>query len=149
MTMNFNWGNAMSRKVLLVSGVFIGLLSAQVFATETDVPDALSVEWQGKKPCELLGEDPQIRIMRCTFPPGAKHVRHSHPATFNYVLSGGKVQVQDENGTRVAERPTGGHVDSPPVPQHEVTNVGDTTLQFLVVEKKYQPVSATSQDTTR
>jgi hypothetical protein len=33
--------------------------------------------------------------------------------------------------------------------QHEVTNVGDTTLQFLVVEKKYQPVSATSQDATR
>jgi quercetin dioxygenase-like cupin family protein len=102
MTMNFNSRNAMSHKVLLVSGAFIGLLSTQVFGTGADVPDALSVEWQGKKPCELLGEDPQIRIMRCTFPPGAKHLRHSHPATFNYVLSGGKVQVQDENGTRVA-----------------------------------------------
>jgi len=131
----------MSYKVLLVSGVFAGLLSTQV-ATGTDVPDALSVEWQGKKPCELLNEDSQIRIMRCTFAPGAKHSRHSHPATFNYVLSGGKVQVQDENGTRVAERPTGGQMDSSPVPWHEVTNVGDTTLQFLVVEKKYQPVSS-------
>jgi quercetin dioxygenase-like cupin family protein len=149
MTMNFNSRSAMSHKVLLVSGAFIGLLSTQVFGTGADVPDALSVEWQGKKPCELLGEDPQIRIMRCTFPPGAKHLRHSHPATFNYVLNGGKVQVQDENGTRVAERPTGGHMDSPPVTQHEVTNVGDTTLQFLVVEKKYQPVSATGQDAIR
>ena len=34
------------------------------------VPDALSVEWQGQKPCEKLFEDAQIRIARCTFPPG-------------------------------------------------------------------------------
>jgi len=139
----------MSDKMLLVSGVLVGLLSTQIFAAEPDVPDALSVEWQGMKPCELLSEDPQIRIMRCTFPPGAKHVRHSHPGAFNYVLGGGRVQVQDENGTRMAERPTGGYVDSPPVPWHEVTNVGDVTLQFLVIEKKYLPVSATSQDSTR
>jgi beta-alanine degradation protein BauB len=138
----------MSYRVLLVSGVFAGLLSTQLVAG-ADVPDALSVEWQGKKPCELLNEDPQIRVMRCTFPPGAKHSRHSHPATFNYVLSGGKVQVQDDNGTRVTERPTGSQMDSSPVPWHEVTNVGDTTLQFLVVEKKYQPLSSMGQDATR
>ena len=138
----------MSYEVLLVSGVFAGLLSTQV-ATGTDVPDALSVGWQGKKPCELLNEDSQIRIMRCTFAPGAKHSRHSHPATFNYVLNGGKVQVQDENGTRVAERPTGGQMDSSPVPWREVTNVGDTTLQFLVVEKKYRPVSSMGRDAAR
>jgi hypothetical protein len=34
------------------------------------LPDALSVEWQGKKPSEKLYEDDQIRILRCTFPPG-------------------------------------------------------------------------------
>jgi len=139
----------MSNKMLLVSGMLAGFLSAQIFAVKADTPDALSVEWQGAKPCELLSEDPHIRIMRCTFPPGAKHVRHSHPGTFNYVLSGGKVQVQDDNGTRMVERPTGGHVDSPPVPWHEVTNVGDSALQFLVIEKKYLPVSATSQDSSR
>ena len=72
----------MSDKMLLVSGVLVGLLSTQIFAAEPDVPDALSVEWQGMKPCELLSEDPQIRIMRCTFPPGAKHLAHSHPATY-------------------------------------------------------------------
>jgi hypothetical protein len=26
-----------------------------------DVPDALSVEWQGQKPCEKLFEDDQVR----------------------------------------------------------------------------------------
>ena len=106
-------------------------------ALGADVPDALSVEWQGKKPCELLHEDAQIRIARCTFPPGAMHVRHSHPASVGYVLSGGKMQVQDEKGTRVVEVQTGAQGVNPPIPWHEVTNVGDTTLQFLVIEKKY------------
>jgi oxalate decarboxylase/phosphoglucose isomerase-like protein (cupin superfamily) len=40
-------------------------------------------------------------------------------------------------------------MDSSPVPRHEVINIGDTTLQFLVVEKKYQPVSPMGQDATK
>jgi hypothetical protein len=28
------------------------------------------------------------------------------------------------------------------IPWHEITNIGDTTLGFLVVEKKYEPVPA-------
>jgi quercetin dioxygenase-like cupin family protein len=105
-----------------------------------DVPDAFSVEWQGKKPCEKLYEDDQIRIGRCTFPPGAVHLRHSHPGSFRYVLSGGKNQVRDARGTRVSEAKAGAYGPSPPVAWHEVTNIGDTTLVYLVVEKKYQPV---------
>ncbi len=99
-------------------------------ARAEDVPDALSVEWQGKKPCEKLFEDAHVRVARCTLPPGAVHVCHSHPAYLSYVVSGGQGQVQDEKG-----------------PWHEFANVGDTTLQFVVVEKKYQvapPVSQTA-----
>ena len=110
-----------------------------------DVPDALSVEWQGQKPCEKLFEDDQVRISRCSFPPGATHVCHSHPAYLFYVLSGGKAQVQDEKGTRAVEIRTGSHVDAPPVPWHEVANIGNTTLQFLNVEKKYRPAPSVSQ----
>ena len=118
----------------------IAILVAPFAARGDDVPDALSVEWQGEKPCEKVFEDAQIRIARCTFPPGSKHVRHSHPAYISYVLSGGKAEVQDEKGTRQVEARTGSYADVPPVPWHELTNVGDTTLQYLVVERKYQPV---------
>ena len=69
-------------------------------AATVDVPDALSVEWQGKKPCEKLHEDDQMRILRCTFPPGAKHVRHQHPANFVYALSGGKLNTESASGTK-------------------------------------------------
>lgn len=120
----------------------IGLLAMLLapLGIAQDIPDAFSVEWQGKKPCEKLYEDAQIRIGRCIFPPGAVHVRHSHPASFGYVLSGGKDEVRDARGTRVSEPKTGAFGASPPTAWHEVTNVGDTTLVFLVVEKKYQPV---------
>jgi beta-alanine degradation protein BauB len=106
-----------------------------------NVPDAFSVEWQGKKPCENLYEDTKIRILRCTFKPGDVHVRHTHPALFGYVLSGagGRRQVVDEKGTRTFdEGPDGNHWTSGTIPWHEVTNIGNTTLSYLLVEKKYE-----------
>jgi hypothetical protein len=66
----------------------LDLLGSSFVALADDVPDALSVEWQRKKPCEKLSEDEHIRVARCTFPPGAMHVCHSHPAHLAYVLSG-------------------------------------------------------------
>jgi quercetin dioxygenase-like cupin family protein len=129
----------------VVAGAMLGVLVAPLTAWAEDVPDALSVEWQGKKPCEKLFEDAQVRIARCTFPPGVVHVCHSHPAYLSYVLSGGEGQVQDEKGTRKVDVVTGALLDVPPTPWHEFANVGSTTLQFLVVEKKYQPASPVSQ----
>ena len=92
--------NSKSKITLAIIGAALGLLVAPFAALADDVPDALSVEWQGKKLCEKLYEDAQIRVARCTFPPGAVHVCHSHPAYVSYVLSGGQGQVQDERGTR-------------------------------------------------
>jgi quercetin dioxygenase-like cupin family protein len=102
------------------------------------VPDALSVEWQGKKPCENLHEDAQIRILRCTFPPKAMHLRHQHPANFVYVLSGGKVEARAASGAVQVVSDTDAYAFSPPIPWHEATNTGDTTLRYIVVEMKYQ-----------
>ena len=128
-----------------VTGASISLLVAPSAVMADDVPDALSVEWQGKKPCEKLFEDAQVRIARCTFPPGAVHVCHSHPSYVTYVLSGGKAQVQDEKGTRKIDIVTGAFVDAPPTPWHEFTIIGETMVQVLLVEKKYQAVSPLSQ----
>jgi quercetin dioxygenase-like cupin family protein len=137
----------MSRFPARLSTVFLNIaVSVAPFAAiAEDVPDALSVEWQGRKPCEKLFEDAQVRVSRCTFSPGAMHVCHSHPSYISYVLSGGKAQVQDQKGTREVELRSGSYVDVPPTPWHEVTNTGDTTLQFLIVEKKYQMAPPASQ----
>ena len=121
------------------------VLDAVEMAKADDVPDALSVEWQGKKPCEKLFDDAQVRVARCTFPPGAVHLCHSHPGYLSYVVSGGQGQVQDEKGIRKITVTAGALLDVPPTPWHEFANVGDTTIQFVVVEKKYQAVTPVSQ----
>ena len=122
-----------------------GVLGAVEMARADDVPDALSVEWQGKKPCEKLFDDAQVRVARCTFPPGAVHVCHSHPGYLSYVVNGGQGQIQDEKGIRKIDVVAGALLDVPPTPWHEFANVGDTTIQFLVVEKKYQAAPPVSQ----
>jgi len=77
--------------------------------------------------------------LRCTFPPGTKHVRHQHPANFVYTLSGGKLQVENASGTQPPqELATDVNLLSPPVPWHEAANVGETAARFLVVEMKYK-----------
>jgi len=126
-------------KMLTIAIVATVTLTAPFSARAQDVPDALSVEWEGKKPCEKLHEDDQMRILRCTFPPGTKHIRHQHPANFVYALSGGKLQAQNANGVQPQqELATDVSLLSAPVPWHEGTNTGDTTLRFLVVEMKYK-----------
>jgi quercetin dioxygenase-like cupin family protein len=131
---------------LAIAFVLAPLTSAQ---SDDIIPDALSVEWQGQKPCEKLFEDAQIRIARCTFAPGAMHVRHSHPGYLSYVLSGGKGQLQDGDGTRQVEVRTDTYSNSKPLPWHELTNVGDTPLRYLVVERKYEPVPDNVEQTAR
>ncbi len=120
----------------------MALLISTSAAMSEEVPNALAVEWQGQHPCEKLYEDTHILAMRCTLPPGAAHVRHSHPGNLVYTISGGKTKVQDDGGEREGQPRTGGFSNNPPTPWHEVTNIGDTTLSFFVVEKKYEPVPA-------
>jgi quercetin dioxygenase-like cupin family protein len=123
----------------------VALAATLSVAQAADVPDALSVEWQGKHPCEKLFEDAQVRVARCTFPPGAVHVCHAHPAELSYVVSGGRGQVQDGKGIRKIEIVTGAFFDLQPIPWHEFTNIGDTTIQFVIIEKKYQPAPIADQ----
>jgi quercetin dioxygenase-like cupin family protein len=143
--------NGSFTRVLIVSSVAAlgpsGILGDVAAARAADVPDALSVEWQGKKPCEKLFDDEHVRVARCTFPPGAVHVCHSHPSYLSYVVSGGQGQVQDEKGIRKISVTAGALLDVSPIPWHEFANVGDTTIQYVVIEKKYQAVTPVSQTT--
>lgn len=48
--------------------VTLGLVGTSFPVAAEDVPGALAVEWEGKKPCEKLFEDEHIRVARCTSP---------------------------------------------------------------------------------
>jgi quercetin dioxygenase-like cupin family protein len=100
------------------------------------LPDPLEAGWKGRPVCEKLHDDAHQRVLRCTFPPGVGHDRHQHPRHFGYALSGGKMRITDPNGTREAAIRTGSSFSSDGVAWHEVVNVGDSTVKYLIIEPR-------------
>jgi mannose-6-phosphate isomerase-like protein (cupin superfamily) len=112
------------------------LLLTSACATRPALPDPLAAGWHGSPVCEKLHEDADQRILRCTFPPAVGHERHFHPRHFGYAISGGRMRITDANGTRDIDLATGSSYTSSGVAWHEVLNVGDTTVVYLIVEPK-------------
>ncbi|NND00544.1 MAG: cupin domain-containing protein [Gammaproteobacteria bacterium] len=105
-------------------------------ATSDQLADPLTAGWQGEAVCERLHEDFEQRILRCSFAPGVGHEKHFHAPHFGYALSGGKMRLTDRRGVREVDLVTGSSYTSEGVEWHEVLNVGDTTVRYLIVEKK-------------
>jgi quercetin dioxygenase-like cupin family protein len=120
--------------------LFAALLTACASASAqiAPLPMALCAGWQGERVCELLQEDAQIRVLRCTFPPGVGHEPHYHPPHFGYVLEGNSVmRITTDAG--VVDRPVraGTSFSNDAEIQHAALNVGDQTTRYLIIEKKY------------
>lgn len=100
------------------------------------LPDPLAAGWQGKPVCEKLHDDAQQHILRCTFAPGVGHERHYHAPHFGYALVGGKARIIDASGTREVSFATGSSSAKADASWHEIVNIGDTTIVYLIVEPK-------------
>ena len=98
------------------------------------LPDPLSAGWQGEPVCSMLHKDKQYRVLRCSFPPGTGHERHFHAPHFGYALEGGRMRITDADGVREVTLPTGSSFSSEGVAWHEVFNIGDTTVSYLIVD---------------
>lgn len=124
---------------MINSRLFITLcslfLTTSVLADEL-LPDPLAAGWLGKPVCEKLHEDEQQRVLRCTFAPGIGHEKHFHIPNFGYALSGGKMRITDANGVREVELKTGSSFYSSGTEWHEVLNIGESTVIYLIVETK-------------
>ena len=99
------------------------------------LPSALEAGWEGERVCTLRHQTATHRVLRCTFPPGVGHERHFHPAHYGYALSGGTMRITDGSGTRDVVLETGSDYESEGTPWHEVVNIGDTTVTYLIVEE--------------
>ena len=117
---------------IIITFLFLIVLGGCV--TKQQLPDPLVAGWQGQPVCERLLENKRQRVLRCTFPPGVGHERHYHAPHFGYSLTAARMQITDKNGVRVVDVPMGSSTDNPGVDWHEVLNVGDTTLIYLIVE---------------
>ncbi|WP_261388883.1 cupin domain-containing protein [Qipengyuania aquimaris] len=127
------------RKLLTIAAPLAAAatLAAGAHAEDTGdaLPSALEAGWNGERVCELRHQTDTHRVLRCTFPPGVGHERHYHPAHYGYALSGGTMQLTSENGTRTATLETGSDYSSDGTEWHEVVNVGETTVTYLIVEE--------------
>lgn len=117
-----------------IVGVLLATYAAVACAVATALPDPLEAGWRGDPVCEQLHKSAGQRILRCTFPPGVGHERHFHAAHFGYAISGGRMRIIDENGTRELDLPTGSSYSSAGVPWHEILNIGDSTVIYLIAE---------------
>ena len=118
---------------VLLLAIATGCVSAG--APSDSLPSALEAGWDGQRVCELRHETQTHRVLRCTFPPGVGHERHFHPAHYGYALSGGTMRITDASGTRTVDLATGADYSSDGTPWHEVVNVGDTPVIYLIVEE--------------
>ena len=103
------------------------------------LPDPLAAGWKGTPVCERLHEDSSQRVLRCTFAPGVGHERHYHAPNFGYAVAGGRMRITDASGTREVDLPTGSSFASSGTEWHEVLNVGDTTVVYLIIEAGGMP----------
>ena len=103
---------------------------------EKTLPDPLQAGWEGQSVCEVLFEDEDMRVLKCTFPSGVGHEKHYHNPHFGYTLSGSTFKITDDMGTRIVDVKTNTNFNKIEVSEHEVLNVGDSTAVFLIVEKK-------------
>ncbi|EAQ97546.2 hypothetical protein [Congregibacter litoralis] len=102
-----------------------------------DLPGPLEAGWDGEPVCEKLHEDDNLRVLRCSFPPGVGHERHYHPPHVGYVISGGIMEITDADGTRTMEIPDAYMFSNPDgIPWHEALNVGEQESTYLMIEPK-------------
>ena len=128
-------------RILAVAG-FASVLMGFALAEEASLPDPLAAGWNGEKVCEQLHKDADQRILRCTFPPAVGHERHYHDRNFGYVVAGGRMSITDASGTREVNLVAGSSFTSDGLDWHEVLNIGDTTVVYLVVEPLRRPLNA-------
>jgi beta-alanine degradation protein BauB len=100
------------------------------------LPSPLEAGWKGQKVCERVQDNDEVRVLRCTFPPGVGHEKHFHAPHFGYAIKGGKVHIKDASGERDATTPDGYSWWTPDYSVHENQNIGDTTMVFLIIEPK-------------
>ena len=121
-------------KFILLFFVLISVLVA--CKTNHKIPDPLAARWNNETVCELVEENEKLRVLKCTFNPGAGHDKHYHDPHFGYALSGSAFRIKDKNGVREINLVTGSHFYNEGVEWHEVLNIGDSTAVYLIFEPK-------------
>jgi len=117
---------------ILLAFIFVGCQNEQ----KQELPDPYEAGWEGERVCEILEDNDELRVLRCSFPPGVGHEKHTHQPHFGYTIVGGKFKIEDQDGTREVDIPDNYSWSNDSLNTHQVQNIGNTTAVFLIVEYK-------------
>ncbi len=84
---------------------------------------------------KLLNENETFRVLQVTFKPGDTARMHHHPQHLVYILKGGKLRFVSDGKTDEMDVKEG-LVIFLKEQNHEATNVGKSTVDLIVVERK-------------
>ena len=118
--------------------IFFIILSVFVVRckNKNSLPDPLEAGWKGESVCEVIEDNKELRVLKCTFEPDVGHEKHYHNPHVGYTLVGGKFRITDNTGTREVDVPTGYTFSKDSITTHQVLNIGKTTSVFLIMEYK-------------
>jgi len=87
---------------------------------------------------EILLDNAQVQVIRLKYPAGSESGVHSHefPVRTVYVLSGGDMEIVNEDGSKSRLSPVTGSVFFMPAATHNIRNIGTTTIELLEQELK-------------
>lgn len=126
----------MNAKIIYSSLWLCLLISVISCKNNKPLPDPLEAGWKGKSVCEVIEENKEVRVLKCTFEPNVGHEKHYHNPHYGYTLAGGKFRITDTTGTREVDVPSGYSFNSDEITSHAVLNIGKTTAIFLIIEYK-------------
>jgi hypothetical protein len=122
---------------IIYSGLWLCLLISVISCKNNQpLPDPLEAGWKGQSVCEVIEENKNVRVLKCTFEPNVGHEKHYHNPHYGYTLAGGKFRITDTTGTRVVNVPSGYSFNRDEITSHDVLNIGKTTAIFLIIEYK-------------
>ena len=87
---------------------------------------------------EVRLDNEHVRVVENVYPPGAESPLHTHDhARVVYVLDGGEMELESEDGQTTRVRVEPGQTIWQPAETHVVRNVGPTTVRLLETEVKH------------
>lgn len=97
----------------------------------------------------VLLDDEHVEVVRLVYPVGASSGVHSHayPARTVYVLQGGEIEIEAEDGQLKSLSLAEGTVFKMPAATHNIRNVGATDVQLLEQELKFAVPQVSVSDT--
>ena len=85
----------------------------------------------------ILLENEHVRVVTYRIEPGERDEWHTHPAKVSYVVSGGTLRITlDDGSSFVVEEESDTATWMDHVGRHYAENVGDSTVQIVLVEVK-------------